>query len=109
MKMSLVLGIVGMLLPMVAHTVEDEATQKVYVESAQIAFADGEIFAHIGGEWVQITAVHRDQAGYYVNMKKNPDVNQWWCPDCNYCNLGWSKTCQREYGNGEKCGYPRPW
>lgn len=86
--------------------------EKTYVDSRQIAILDSGIFACITGEWTPVDAIHSDLGGLYVMAAKkppNPNTQQWWCPQCNYCNAGWWKTCQREYGNGEKCGYPRPW
>lgn len=87
----------------------DDSEVRIYLDASELMLADQEMYARIQGEWVQINAVYKDPSGYYVNMKKNPNVDQWWCPDCNFCNYGWSRTCQRLYGNGEKCGYPRPW
>ncbi len=86
-----------------------EQEEKVYIAPSELMLLDQGMYAYIEGEWTQIDALYRDPQGYFVDTKKNPNVNQWWCPSCNYCNSSWSRTCQREYADGEKCGYPRPW
>lgn len=110
MKKSLVLGILAMMLPLVsqAQEMEEIELQKIYVEPSQVAFAYGGMFAYIGGEWVPLDAIYSDTGGLLASIKKDPNIDRWICV-CRYNNNGWDKTCQREYGNGEKCGLPRPW
>jgi hypothetical protein len=110
MKKSLVFGIFAMMLPTMsqAQEVEETELQKFYVEPSQLAFANGGIFANIAGEWVHLDAIYSDAGGILAAIKKDPNINRWTCV-CRYNNNGWDKTCQRVYGNGEKCGLSRPW
>ncbi|MGB7979132.1 MAG: hypothetical protein WCF19_08290 [Chlamydiales bacterium] len=110
MGKSTIFGILAMMLSALsqAQGVEGAEPQKFYIEPSQLAFANGEIFAHVAGEWVPIDAIYSSANGMLAAIKKNPNLNRWICV-CHYNNNGWDKTCQREYGNGEKCGLPRPW
>lgn len=112
--MKYILLLILSLLPPVAfygHSSLQVLTEeaKVYINPSQLVFTDQAMLAFIEGEWVPIDALYKDSQGYLASIKKDPNLNRWLCPNCRYNNNGWDKTCQREYGNGEKCGYPRPW
>ncbi len=95
-------------LPSFAQSGEEIEQEKVYVEPSQLAFTNGSIFANLGGEWVPVDAIYSNAGGMLAAIKKDPNIDRWICA-CRYNNNGWDRTCQRVYGNGEKCGLPRPW
>ena len=82
---------------------------KIYINPSQVVLTDQVMLALIGGEWIPIDSLSKDSQGYLASIKKDPNLNRWICLNCRYNNNGWDRTCQREYGNGEKCGHPRPW
>ena len=110
MKKSQVFAILAMMLPMIsqAHEAEEIELQKIYVDTSQIAFANGGIFAHIAGEWVPVDAIYSGAGGILAAIKKNPNIDRWTCSYCGYKNNSWDDTCQNLLGN-KLCGRPRPW
>ncbi len=88
-------------------TAAEGESQKVYIDSSQVMFDHNTIFVNLGGEFISVDALYAEANGLHI--RKDPDHNRWFCPICNFNNNGWDKTCQRDYGNGKKCGHPRPW
>lgn len=106
MKAALFL-VIGMILPMFSHA-QEAKEQRFNITPSQLAFTENGMFALIEGEWVPLEAVYSEAGGILAAIKKDPNLNRWICV-CKYNNNGWDTTCQRVYGNGEKCGLPRPW
>lgn len=94
--------------PFIISGLENETEERVDLKVSEI-FIGEEFFACINGCWTPIDAVHKDAAGYYTLIRKDPNHNRWRCPSCRFNNNSWDQTCQRELGNGNKCNYPRPW
>jgi hypothetical protein len=112
MKKMMLPGIIGMILPMISYAepvIEREVEQqKVYIEPAQLLFADREMFAFVAGEWVSVDTIQSDANGIFIKPCIDYSFVRWICPACGYNNDGEARTCQRDLRTGGKCGYPRP-
>lgn len=88
------------------HTGES-TTEKIYVQSSQIAINNEGIFVHIENEWIPAESIGFDSLGLFAAKFSNPDHSPWKCRRCGFINAYWSDNCQGPWGDG-KCLAPRP-
>jgi len=69
-----------------------ELADKIYIEAAQVNFADNKIYIQIKDNIFETPAIHSDENGYYIDQIAGSGRCAWYeweCHDkkCLYCNL----------------------